>query len=163
MRRRADPTAPTEARPRRALRAGYERTTAILLRAAGYQRRAVLVGRGKQIADVAHALGDQPHEPIEIVGFLSPNALPGNGLRSLGTLEDLELVLSSARIDEVIIADPDFPQLDAVELVDQCHRRGVRVRLAPSTMEILIHRAEFVPGQSVPLFCLLYTSDAADE
>jgi exopolysaccharide biosynthesis polyprenyl glycosylphosphotransferase len=28
----------------------------------------------------------------------------------------------------------------------------VRVRVAPSTMEILIHRAEFVPGQSVPLF-----------
>ncbi len=52
----------------------------------------------------------------------------------------------------MIIADPDFPQDDAVELVDQCHRRGVRVRLAPSTMEILIHRAEFVPGQSVPLF-----------
>jgi exopolysaccharide biosynthesis polyprenyl glycosylphosphotransferase len=52
----------------------------------------------------------------------------------------------------VIIADPDFPQADALELVDQCSRRGVRVRLAPSTMEILIHRAEFVPGQSVPLF-----------
>ena len=52
----------------------------------------------------------------------------------------------------MIIADPDFPQESAVELVDQCHRRGVRVRLAPSTMEILIHRAEFVPGQSVPLF-----------
>jgi len=26
------------------------------------------------------------------------------------------------------------------------------VRIAPSTMEILVHRAEFVPGQSVPLF-----------
>ncbi len=29
---------------------------------------------------------------------------------------------------------------------------GSGVRLAPSTMEILIHRAEFIPGQSVPLF-----------
>ncbi|MEA2392960.1 MAG: hypothetical protein QOJ82_851, partial [Solirubrobacteraceae bacterium] len=56
------------------------------------------------------------------------------------------------RIDEVIIADPDFPQREAVELVDQCHQRGVVVRIAPSTMEILVHRAEFVPGQSVPLF-----------
>jgi exopolysaccharide biosynthesis polyprenyl glycosylphosphotransferase len=26
------------------------------------------------------------------------------------------------------------------------------VRVAPSTMEILVHRAEFVPGESVPLF-----------
>ncbi len=56
------------------------------------------------------------------------------------------------RVDEVIIADPDFPQAEAVELVDRCHQRGVRVRIAPSTMEILIHRAEFVPGESVPLF-----------
>jgi exopolysaccharide biosynthesis polyprenyl glycosylphosphotransferase len=134
------------------MRAVYERITAVILRAAGYQRRAVLVGRGKHIGDVAHALADATHSPIEVVGFLSPNALPANGLRALGTLEDLDTVLSSARIDEVIIADPDFPQDDAVELVDQCHRRGVSVRLAPSTMEILIHRAEFIPGQSVPLF-----------
>jgi exopolysaccharide biosynthesis polyprenyl glycosylphosphotransferase len=134
------------------LRAGYEWLTGVILRAAGYQRRAVLVGTGKQIGDVAHALGDAPHSPIEVVGFLSPNQLPPNGLRPLGSLDDLESVLGSERIDEVIIADPDFPQLEAVELIDQCHQRGVRVRLAPSTMEILIHRAEFVPGQSVPLF-----------
>ncbi len=134
------------------LRALYERITAVILRAAGYQRRAVLVGRGKHIGDVAHALADAPHSPIEVVGFLAPGPLPANGLRPLGTLDDLDGVLATARIDEVIIADPEFPQDDAVELVDQCHRRGVTVRLAPSTMEILIHRAEFVPGQSVPLF-----------
>jgi exopolysaccharide biosynthesis polyprenyl glycosylphosphotransferase len=134
------------------LRAVYERITGALLRAAGYRHRAVLVGRGKQIGDVAHALRDAPHAAIELVGFLSPQPLPANGLRPLGSLRDLEEVLEHTRVDEVIIADPDFPKDDAVELVDRCHRRGVRVRLAPSTMEILIHRAEFVPGQSVPLF-----------
>ena len=134
------------------LRAGYEGLTGAILRAAGYRRRAVLIGTGKHIGDVAHALSDAPHSPIEVVGFLSPVALPANGLRALGSLEDLEEVLGRERIDEVIIADPDFPQVEAVELIDQCHQRGVRVRLAPSTMEILIHRAEFVPGQSVPLF-----------
>ena len=54
----------------------------------------------------------------------------------------------------MIIADPDFPQERAVELVDLCHQRGVTVHVAPSTMEILIDRAEFVPGQTVPLFTL---------
>ncbi len=134
------------------LRAAYEALTGAILRAAGYRRRAVLVGTGKHIRDVAHALGDAPHSPIEVVGFLSLTALPANGLRALGSLKDLDSVLASERIDEVIIADPAFPQVEAVELVDQCHQRGVRVRIAPSTMEILIHRAEFVPGQSVPLF-----------
>jgi exopolysaccharide biosynthesis polyprenyl glycosylphosphotransferase len=133
-------------------RAAYERVTVLLLRFVGYQRRALVVGRGKHVADVASALADQPQAPVEVVGYLSPNPVAADGLRSLGTLADLGAVLAAAPVDEVIIADPDFPQDDAVELVDQCHRRGVRVRLAPSTMEILIHRAEFVPGQSVPLF-----------
>ncbi len=60
----------------------------------------------------------------------------------------------TARIREVIIADPNFPQSRAVELVDICHQRGVTVHIAPTTMEILFDRAEFVPGQSVPLFRL---------
>jgi exopolysaccharide biosynthesis polyprenyl glycosylphosphotransferase len=134
------------------LRGAYEWLTGVILRAAGYRRRAVLVGTGKHIRDLANALRDVPHSPIEVVGFLSPRALPADGLRPLGSLRDLDRVLGAERIDEVIIADPDFPQVEAVELVDQCHQRGIRVRLAPSTMEILIQRAEFVPGQSVPLF-----------
>jgi exopolysaccharide biosynthesis polyprenyl glycosylphosphotransferase len=135
------------------LRAIFEAGTGALQRAVGYQRRTLLVGTGKQVRDVADALVDRLHDaPVEVVGFLSRDEGPENGLRSLGTLDHLEEVLNGERIDEVIIADPDFPQTDAVELVDQCHRSGVRVRIAPSTMEILIHRAEFVPGQSVPLF-----------
>ena len=106
-------------------RAVYERVNLLLLRAVGYERRAVVVGSGKQIGDVAHALADHPHSPIDVVGFLAPGAVPDNGLSPLGSLGDLERVLDGERIDEVIIADPDFPQDDAVELVDQCHRRGV--------------------------------------
>ncbi len=134
------------------LRYLYERATGAVLRAAGHERRAVLVGTGSHIREVARALADAPHSRVEVVGYVSLRALPANGLRSLGTPRDLERVLAAERVDEVIIADPDFPQADAVELVDRCHQRGVRVRIAPSTMEILIHRAEFVPGESVPLF-----------
>jgi exopolysaccharide biosynthesis polyprenyl glycosylphosphotransferase len=131
---------------------GYEMATGAVLRAAGYRRRAVLVGTGGQIEDVAHALADEVHAPVEIVGFISLSPRPDNGLRSLGRLADLGTVLDLHHIDEVIIADPDFPQERAVELVDVSHRRGVTVRIAPSTMEILVHRAEFVPGSAVPLF-----------
>jgi exopolysaccharide biosynthesis polyprenyl glycosylphosphotransferase len=87
-----------------------------------------------------------------MVGFISLTPRPDNGLRSLGKIGELPEVLDRCRVQEVIIADSDFPQDRAVELVDQCHRRGVTVRIAPSTMEILVHRAEFVPGMSLPLF-----------
>jgi len=130
----------------------YERITGVLLRAAGYRRRAVLVGSGKHIEDVAHALTDEVHAPVEMVGFISLTPRPDNGLRSLGRIDELPGVLEAHRVQEVIIADPDFPEDKAVELVDHCHQRGVTVRIAPSTMEILVHRAEFVPGATVPLF-----------
>jgi len=130
----------------------YEQVTGVLLRAAGYRRRAVLVGSGKHIDDVAHALADEVHAPVEMLGFISLTPRPDNGLPSLGQISDLGEVLEVHRVQEVIIADPDFPQERAIELVDQCHQRGVTVRIAPSTMEILVHRAEFVPGASVPLF-----------
>jgi exopolysaccharide biosynthesis polyprenyl glycosylphosphotransferase len=132
-------------------RFAYEQLTGALLRAAGYRRRAVLVGRGDHIEAVAHAL-QSGNSPVQVIGFVSLTPRPDNGLRSLGSLPEIGDIVLEHRADEVIIADPAFPQQQAVELVDTCHQRGVVVRVAPSTMEILIHRAEFVPGQSVPLF-----------
>jgi exopolysaccharide biosynthesis polyprenyl glycosylphosphotransferase len=131
---------------------GYERVSGALLSAAGYKRRAILVGSGPHVDDVAKALSETTASPVEVVGYISLTQRPDNGLRSLGTMEDIPAVLASERVQEVIIADPDFPQQRVVELVDQCHNRGVSLRVAPSTAEILMHQAEFVPGQTVPLF-----------
>jgi exopolysaccharide biosynthesis polyprenyl glycosylphosphotransferase len=125
-----------------------------LLEQAGYQRRAVLVGSGKHIEAVAQALAGRARTRVDIVGYISLTPHPQNGLKSLGVLQDLPQILASERVQEVIIADPDFPQEEAVELVDLCHRRGVTVHVAPSTTEVLFDRAEFVPGQTVPLFTL---------
>jgi exopolysaccharide biosynthesis polyprenyl glycosylphosphotransferase len=133
-------------------RYAYESATGAVLRAAGHRRRAVLVGTGEHIDAVAHALGTGSDAPVNVMGMVSLTERPDNGLRSLGTLRDIGRIVEDNRVDEVIIADPAFPEQEAIELVDQCHQRGVTVRIAPSTMEILVHRAEFVPGQSVPLF-----------
>jgi exopolysaccharide biosynthesis polyprenyl glycosylphosphotransferase len=127
----------------------FERVSGLILRAAGYRRRAVLVGSGSNIQAVAHALRDS--REIDPFGFVTrtPVALL-DGLRDFRSLENLERHFDA--IDEVLITDADFPQAEAVELVDQCHQHGVRVRVAPSTMEILMDRVEFVPGQALPLF-----------
>ncbi len=136
------------------LRELYTRVTAQLLERAGYRRRALLVGSGQHIEAVAHALGGRARTRVDLVGYISLTPRPENGLRSLGRLDQLTQVLAGERIDEVIIADPDFPQERALDLVDRCHQRGVTVHVAPSTMEILVDRAEFMPGESVPLFTL---------
>jgi exopolysaccharide biosynthesis polyprenyl glycosylphosphotransferase len=132
-----------------ALRWAFERMSGAILRAAGYRRRAVLVGSGSNIEAVSHALRDS--REIEPWGFVSRHEGAMHlGLRDFRSLEQLERHFDA--IDEVLIADPDFPQDEAVELVDRCHQHGVRVRVAPSTMEILMESVEFVPGQALPLF-----------
>jgi len=128
--------------------------TGWLLASAGYSRRTLLVGSGRHLDQVAHALADSPHGGIEPIGYVSLTPRPDNGLRSLGELSQLPEILSQHRVQDVIIADPDFPQGQAVELVDVCHQRGIEVHVAPSTMGILTQQAEFVPGQSLPLFTL---------
>jgi exopolysaccharide biosynthesis polyprenyl glycosylphosphotransferase len=135
-----------------ALRQLHTWATGWLLRAAGYRRRALLVGDIQQVQAVAHALASRAHVEVDVVGFISLTALPDAGIHSFGTLDKLPGLIDSEGIQEVIIADPEFPQEQAVELIDLCHQRGITVQIAPSTMEILIGRAEFVPGQLLPLF-----------
>ncbi len=57
-----------------AFRLFYERGSGALLRAAGYRRRAVLVGTGQHIEAVANALAASPAPAVEIVGFICSRA-----------------------------------------------------------------------------------------
>src|SRR5579862_1191377 len=133
-------------------RSSYEEVTGALLRAAGYRRRAVLVGSSEHVAAVARALAAGPAPSVEVVGSVLRAPRTAGAVQSLGTLAEIGRAISTQRVDEVIIADHDYPEQELLELVDRAYEHGVRVRIAPSTMEVLVHHAEFVPGQSLPLF-----------
>src|SRR5207249_9642019 len=60
--------------------------------------------------------------------------------------------LTRQRLDELIVADAGLDERELLEIVDAAHRRGVKVRVAPRTTEILVERGEYIPGQGVPLF-----------
>ena len=138
-----------------ALRWAYEAITGLVWTVAGYKRNAVLVGKGSQIESVARVLlSDAPVRYARLEYISEPADYKISGLRNLGSLEALPRRLDENQVDEVIITDPDFPPERAVVLVDECHRRGIDVRVAPTTMEMLTTKAEFVPGQSLPLFAV---------
>ncbi|MBJ7354930.1 MAG: sugar transferase [Thermoleophilaceae bacterium] len=129
----------------------YDRSAERLENAFGRERRAVIVGTNHQIEAVADALERAPVVRIKPVGFISLEPRVENGLRDLGSIDSIEDHFGE--IDEVIIADPTFPAEQTVMLVDRCHRGGVHLRVAPTTMEILrADEAEFVPGETLPLF-----------
>jgi exopolysaccharide biosynthesis polyprenyl glycosylphosphotransferase len=136
-----------------AFRASYETITSDLMRLAGVRRQALLVGDGDDLVRLHAALGTRrggiDYAFAGVVSDSDDNTLP---VPRLGTLADLSRLLGEHKINEVIIADRGISEPRLIEIVEDAHRHGVRVRLAPKTAELLIRRAEYLPGQGVPLF-----------
>jgi exopolysaccharide biosynthesis polyprenyl glycosylphosphotransferase len=121
-------------------RASYELATGSVLRAVGVRRRAVLVGDEAARLHLRQALGtSRGGIAYEFAGEIDPGP-------------DVERVLAGPQLDELIVADSGLDEERLLEIVDAAHRRGVKVRIAPRTTELLIERGEYVPGQGIPLF-----------
>jgi exopolysaccharide biosynthesis polyprenyl glycosylphosphotransferase len=134
------------------LRASYDAITRDLWRWAGVRRRAVLVGEGDELLDLRRALGlGRGGIDYEFLGAVTTNGSTA-GLPVLGDLDELPRVLSEQRVDELIVTGSDLSERRLLDVVEHAHRRGVQVRIAPTTTELLMQRAEYVPGQGVPLF-----------
>jgi exopolysaccharide biosynthesis polyprenyl glycosylphosphotransferase len=135
-----------------ALRASYESATQGLLKVAGVRRRALLVGEGEQLAHLHETLGGS-RAGIEYQFLGAVSSTPGTArLPTLGTLAALPRILAEYDVDELIVTDSDLSEDDLLEVVEQAHRKAVKVRIAPKTTELLIQRGEYVPGQGAPLF-----------
>ena len=122
-------------------RGSYETLTGAILRSAGVRRRAIMVGSdAAQRAQLRANLGAS-RAGIEYDFVAETDAGP--------SVE--ELILEHA-LDEIIVADFGIPDERLLEILDAAQRRGVRVRIAPRTTELLIERGEYVAGLGMPLF-----------
>ncbi len=133
------------------LRASYEVVTREAFRLVGVRRRAILAGEGEHLLRLYRALGSgRSGIDYELVGVVSDSP-QGIGLPLLGRSSELRAILAEHAVDELIVTDSDFSERELLDMVEQAHRCGVHVRIAPRTTELLTRRAEFVPGQGVPL------------
>jgi exopolysaccharide biosynthesis polyprenyl glycosylphosphotransferase len=134
------------------LRGAYEVVTRDVWRYAGVRRRAILVGPADRLVDLRRALGlGRGGIAYEFLGAVS-DATFEVGLPYLGGYEDLPSLLARLHPDELIVSGVDLADEEFLDLVERAHAHGVKVRLAPTTTELLTQRAEYVPGQGVPLF-----------
>jgi exopolysaccharide biosynthesis polyprenyl glycosylphosphotransferase len=134
------------------LRSSYEVVSGDVWRVAGARRRAVLVGSGERVTSLRRALGlGRGGIDYEFLGALAPEG-ELESLTVLGDVADLSRVLRDQRPDELIVSGADLGEEELLDLVEEAHRWGVKVRIAPTTAELLTQRGEYVPGQGVPLF-----------
>jgi len=118
----------------------YESLMGSLMRSFGVRRKVLLVGDADQVAHLRATLGAS-RGGIDYL-FLG-DELPGPGLQE---------ALARDQLDELIVADGGRSESELLEIVETAHRRGVKVRVAPRTTELLVARGHYVPGQAIPLF-----------
>jgi exopolysaccharide biosynthesis polyprenyl glycosylphosphotransferase len=121
-------------------RASYETITGALMKAVGVRRRAVRVGDPEQRSHLRETLG------------ASRGGIYYSFVDEVGPGPEVEAILAGHSLDELIVADAGLDENRLLEIVELAQRRGVKVRVAPRTTDLLIERGEYVPGQGVPLF-----------
>ncbi|HEU5211203.1 MAG TPA: hypothetical protein VFU10_00375, partial [Gaiellaceae bacterium] len=106
------------------LRGSYEIVSGELLRRAGVQRRAVLVGPAAEVAGLREKLGDQRSGiEYDFVGVVSEDRdVPDR----LGGYADMAAIVAGD-VDEVIVTG-DVRDQQLLEMVEAAHRAGVQVR-----------------------------------
>ena len=135
------------------LRASYEILTRDMWRIAGVRRRALLLGENDRLVDLRRALGGaRSGIDYDFLGALTPDGTEDPLLSVIGRFSELDSVLDDLHPDELIVSGVDLDDSALLDLVEVAHDRGVRVQIAPTTTELLTQRAEYVPGQGVPLF-----------
>jgi exopolysaccharide biosynthesis polyprenyl glycosylphosphotransferase len=134
-------------------RASYDVVTREIFHLIGVRRRAVLVGEGEHLLHLYRTLGaGRSGIDYELLGVITSTEEADVPLPRLGGADSLRAVLSQQPVDEVLVSDSDVGERELLELVDQAHRAGVRVLIAPRTTELLTEHADYVPGQGIPLF-----------
>jgi exopolysaccharide biosynthesis polyprenyl glycosylphosphotransferase len=134
------------------LRSSYEVLTRDVLRLTGAHRRTVLVGEGTALAHLRGILGqDRSGIRYEYLGAVAPNGDAGD-LAVLGGLDEVPRILREHDVHELIVTDEGFSERELLELVEDAHSFGVKVKIAPRTTELLLQRAEYIPGEGAPLF-----------
>jgi exopolysaccharide biosynthesis polyprenyl glycosylphosphotransferase len=88
-------------------------------------------------------------------GSASADAVPaaaGLSVRSLGTLDDLEAVVSRTRPMEIVLSDPELVRDRMPQIVDLCRRHRLTLRMAAPELEFDGAAVSYVPGFGMPVF-----------
>ncbi|HEX2504253.1 MAG TPA: sugar transferase, partial [Miltoncostaeaceae bacterium] len=137
-----------------ALRASYDSVTALVLDALHFERRALLVGAPALVSTIAESLERSDARqgvPYRVVG--REQLVAGVGLEdAAGQAGRLREALDPARVDEVILTGWSGDDAPVLDLLEVCRRRGLPVRLAPTTAELLSHAVQAIPAPGLPLF-----------
>jgi lipopolysaccharide/colanic/teichoic acid biosynthesis glycosyltransferase len=142
---------------------------AVLLRARRRpKRRAVILGSGRIVRELALKISRHPEMGMEVAGVLFPSdtehALRGSklppGAMCIRTLDVLGLI-QERKVRELIVIEPLPPGVESAKLISSCAEAGVAVHLVPQRYELYMSKARLTELEGVPLLSLEEQSQPA--
>jgi hypothetical protein len=117
-------------------------------------RRVLVVGGGLRAMEIQQTLRENPRLGCELVGVLASDPLAGAYAPVLGTPEDLPRVVTTMKIQEVILADSGVSAEKVAEFLLKSRDFGVDVRVITNLSDVLTRtgRVEEFLGVPVAVF-----------
>lgn len=116
--------------------------------------RVLIVGAGEIGRAVIRTILASPMLGYRIAGYVDDDPEKGDGLgriKSLGGLDNLSQVLASGEVDEVIVTLPWMYHRKIIQIVEECERANVRVRIVPDVYQQRMRTVDLDSLNGIPL------------
>jgi len=117
--------------------------------------RLLIVGAGEVGRAVMRSILASPRLGYQIVGYVDDDPTKGDGhlgrFQGFGGLDKLAEVIQTQKVDEVIVTLPWMYHRKIMQIVAECERGKVRVRVVPDVFQQRMHRVDLDSLHGIPL------------
>jgi len=118
-------------------------------------RSLLIVGTGRRAADFINRIQNHPEWGFKIIGAVDDEPGRGiewvNGIKVIGTLDDISEILHGNAIDEVIFVVPRLRLNYMENAIYDCEREGIKATVAVDLFDLKIARAHTTDIDGIPL------------
>lgn len=100
-------------------------------------RNLLIIGVGDVAANFRNVVQKNPDFGYDFIGFLDDNIIPAVGEKILGGINDLEKVITGNKIEEVVIAIPDYAAALLDGIIKTCNKNAVKTHIIPDYFRFL--------------------------
>ena len=129
-----------------------------LIRQSHDRDRVLIVGANRNARNLIRWAKDNPHYGQDVIGIMTNNDVNmGKHVEDvpiLGTLKDVDGIIATQQINEVILADPTLSREEAAELMLKCESRMISFKLVADFYGLITHHVDVEYISNVPLLGL---------
>lgn len=116
------------------------------------QRRVAVLGWNEDARTLTAEINANAAHPYTVVGHVSLSIHgTASGLHSIGSIDELPVIIERHKIDVLIAADLELPRLDLQRITEQCERAYVEWKVMPTAFQIFLSGLSLQTIGSIPV------------